>query len=152
LAAKDLSQNDVAFGRAFLLATDALGMSAEGAFWLYDPRDKEWRYFLISSLFESMGSRGLYSRLQQALAKTLSEKESVAFPFYIASPSEKLVKDIRRYAKTSRYATEPLAIEGKIGGEKTSARVYRLSVSLADAQMRTVQRRFKRRTNDLLVA
>src|SRR5258707_8981441 len=115
MAAETLSRDDVALGRAVLLATDTLGMAAEGAFWLYDRRDKEWSYFLVTSLFDRIGPREMYLRLNEALAKTLSEREARAFTFYIAGPNQDIVKDVRRHVSTEPHSSEPKSMSVRIG-------------------------------------
>lgn len=152
MADKALSRDDLAFGRAVLLATDSLGMSAEGAFWLYDRRDNEWRYFLVSSLLDRVGARELYLRLNDALAKTLSERETREFQFYIAGPNERLVKDIRKCAQTGAYSSEPKSVTVEISERPVKAWIYRLTDRLNEAGAKRVQRRFRQRTNDVKVA
>jgi hypothetical protein len=105
MAALTLSTDDVTFGRAVLLATDALGMRAEGAFWLYDSREVKWRYFLITSLFNSLGSREIYQRLNGALVSephevrvALDRENTKALVYRMASPSDDRTA---RRAKTS---------------------------------------------------
>lgn len=127
-------------------------MSAEGAFWLYDARDDKWQYFLVTSLFDSIGSREMYLRLNEALAKTLSERELRDFTFYIAGPREKIVKDVGRHIKTAAHASEPISVVVSIGGRQAKACVYRLAASLGDVKTRRVQRGFRRRTNELTAA
>ena len=96
MAVRSIHAADIAFGRAVLLATDALGLSAEGAFWLYDSEDREWRYFLATSLFNTLGSREIYLRLNQALSKKLSERETQRFQIFMGSPNESLVRAVRK--------------------------------------------------------
>jgi hypothetical protein len=151
MAAKALSRDDIAFGRAVLLATDSLGMSVEGAFWLYDKNDDDWRYFLVTSLSGRIGTREIYLRLNGALAKKLSEKEAKGFVFYLADPREKLVLDLRHAARTEAYASEPMKVAVVVNGKKTKACVYRLAANLDDDSVRGVQRRFRRYSNELAV-
>jgi len=127
-------------------------MSAEGAFWLYDNRDEKWRYFLVSTLFGRINSRELYLRLNEALSKTLSERETQDFLLYIASPSEKFVRDIRGHIKTDRHTSDPKSATVKIGGKMVKAWIYRLATQLNENTAKRVQRRFRRRTNELKAA
>ena len=60
MAKRKIPPDDLAFGRAVLLATDALKMSAEGAFWIRYSGESRWRYFIVTSLFDSGGSNRGY--------------------------------------------------------------------------------------------
>jgi hypothetical protein len=152
MAAKALSRDDLALGRLVLLATDAIGMAAEGAFWLYDREDAKWRYFLISTLFEKMGPRELYLKLNEALSKTLSEREARDFSIYIASPKERLAKNVGAEIKTSAYASEPVSVKVRIGNRSVAAWIYRFATRLDDRAANRVRRRFAQRTKELAAA
>lgn len=152
MAARTLSQDELAFGRAVLLATDALGMSAEGAFWLRYTRSREWHYFLVTSLLDSVGPRGIYLRLNEALAKKLSERETRTFMFYIASPNERLVRNIRARVLTDAHASEPTRVKLALGSRRAEAWVYRLAGSMNETEAKLAQRRFRRRYNELMAA
>lgn len=149
MAAQTLSRDAVAFGRAVLLATDALDMAVEGAFWMYDPEDDQWRFFLVTSLVDRMGPREIYQRLNEAFAKKLSESEARDFTLYIASPADKLVKELRRSFRSGPQVSEPVEIDAKINGEQTPVCAYRLASGLDEDEAKRVQRRFRRRVNEL---
>src|SRR4030081_3790542 len=127
MVARTVSDADVALGRAILLATDVLGMSAEGAFWLYDTKEKKWRYFLATSLFRTLGPREIYLRLTQALAKKLSEREIREFHVFLGDPNESIVRAIRAATRTDMYASEPKEIAVNLDREHTKAIVYRMA-------------------------
>jgi hypothetical protein len=143
MAHSALSGNEIAFGRAVLLATDTLGMSAEGAFWLYDSVDDKWRFFLVTSLLSRMGAREIYSRLNDALAKKLSERETEDFSFYIAAPNEPLITTLRKKVRTDSYASEPVFLASP------EAWVYRLTSAIAEDKAKSNQRRFVQMSKDL---
>lgn len=152
MATSALSRDDIALGRAVLLATDALGMRAEGAFWLHDTDDDVWRFFLVTSLFNRLGARKTFMRLNEVLAKKLSEREAGDFSLFVAEPSEKLVKEIRRKVQTGAHASEPREIDVDVNGEATTAWVYRMSPSLGEVEVKAAQRRFGRLFNELVAA
>lgn len=145
-----LSQDDLALGRAILLATDSLGMGVEGAFWLFEEQDKKWSYFLATSLASNMGPRSIYEKLYNAFVEVLSESEIYSFTFYIADPNEHLVEEIRSQVLTGPHATAPQMKSIKINGENTGCCVYRMSRILDDREAKAVQRRFSRRYNELV--
>lgn len=152
MAFKNLSGDDVAFGRAVLLATDALGVSAEGAFWLYDSMDKQWNFYLITSLFDQMGSREIYLHLNATLKKILSEHEINGFTFYLGSPRENIVKAIKKCVSTGIRVSDPIRQSFLLDGRRVKVVVYRLSNSLNDEEVRRAQRRFRQQSRELLAA
>jgi hypothetical protein len=152
MATQTLQATDLAFGRAVLLVTDSLGMSAEGAFWLYDGRDKEWRYFLITSLFGQVETSEIYLRLNEAMNKKLSERESEDFMIYITSPKEHMAKVIRSQVSTTRYASEPISKSIKIGGRSEKAWIYRMAPVLRQKETKLARHRFSRLSRELIAA
>lgn len=149
MAAKVLSSDEIALGRAVLLATDTLSMNAEGALWLYDKTDDEWRFFLVTSLFERIGPREVYICLNEALATILSEKEANDLRLYIAAPKEELVKQLLGQITTPPRVSEPQHTKVRINGKHTDAFVYRLARGLTTDQAKRVQRRFRRSCREL---
>lgn len=151
MVTRPLSENDLAFGRAILLATDTLGMSAEGAFWLYDSDDKEWRYFLVTSLYGQIGPRGIYLRLNEALTKKLSEHEMSDFMIYLVSPNDGLAKSFRK-VRTSPHASEATQFLVKIDDHTERAVVYRMAPPLGQKETKLAGRRFSKRSRELAAA
>lgn len=152
MAARSLSADDIAFGRAVLLATDSLGMSAEGAFWLHDTHEKKWRYFLITSLFNTLGSREIYLRLNRSLAKKLSERETKQFQVFMGAPNESLVRAIAAAVRTDIHASDPQRVSVALDCEKTRAVVYRLAPAAEEKEVRRAKRRFLATSKELLAA
>jgi hypothetical protein len=144
MAAQALPRDNIAFGRAVLLATDALGMSAEGAFWIHDPKDDQWRYFLVTSLFDKLGPREMFLRLNDALTRMLSEREMQEFTLYLASPSEKFIRSVRAQVSTMAHASEPKMARVKIAARRVPAWIYRLASEGDAQQIKLSQRRFRR--------
>ena len=127
-------------------------MCAEGAFWLYDTADGEWRYFLITSLFNVLGSREIYLRLNKALEKKLSERETRRFNLFIGSPKESLVATVRAIVTTSIYASDPTEIWVDLNSEHTRAIVYRMASPVGDDAARRAKARFRKLSNQLIAA
>ena len=152
MATQALSRDDIAFGRAILLATDSLGLSAEGALWLHDSRERGWQFFLVTSLFDRIGPREMYLRLNKALAMTLSEGETRDFALHIAGPNERLIADIRAKIKTGPHESEPRSLTVTVAGRDEEACVYRLTASLDESRGKRAQRRFRHRFRELVAA
>src|SRR5262245_6903436 len=118
MAEATLSRDDIALGRAVLLATDSLGLSAEGAFWLYDKEDSQWRYFLVTSLLQQIGARELFLRINDAIEKKLSENEAKGFSYFLADPKERLVMSLRKEGETTPYTSEPILTKANYKGHQ----------------------------------
>jgi hypothetical protein len=149
MAIKTLSKDELALGRAILLATDALDMDAEGAFWLHDKKDDEWRFFLVTSLFSRIDPREVYLCLNQALTKILSAKEVENFRLYIATPNEDFVQHLRKQIRTATHVSTPLSKKVTIDGDRLEACFYRLAKGLNIDQAKRVQRRFRKSCREI---
>ena len=152
MATRLLSRDDLTFGRAILLATDALGMSAEGAFWLFDHAEETWRFFLITSLFNRVGPRETYLRLDRALQEILSEHEIEDFSLFIADPNEALAKKMYGRVQTTPHASEPHEVKIKLNGQTERAFIYRMAGGLSEKQVGLARRRFNRLYNEVVTA
>ncbi len=152
MVAQALSRDDIAFGRAVLLATDALGMSAEGAFWIYDPKDDQWRFFLVTSLMDKLGAREIYLKLNDALIRMLSDREMQQFTLYLSSPKEKFIREIHDQVATLPHASEPKDQRIEVLGKKVSSCIYRLAARSNEHQIKLSQRRFRRLCAELVPA
>ena len=152
MAKNEILAEDLAFGRAVLLATDALKMSAEGAFWIKYGGEDRWRYFIVTSLFDSMGPREIYLRLNKALAKKLSEKETKSFDIFMAGPHEAFLRKFPRSVRTAHYASEPFHVSVGVDEKKADVWVYRFARGMDERFTKRTERRFKREVSELLAA
>lgn len=152
MAVKALSGNDLALGRAVLLATDSLGMSVEGAFWLYDDEDKQWRYFLITSLFHKIKPRTMFQKLDRIIQEKLSKHEARELDLYIAAPNDKFVGFIRRQIRTSIQASEPHEMEVQINDHIVHAYIYRMASKNSERENSRNKRRFDRLYREVVAA
>ena len=149
MVAKSLSRNKIAFGRAALLATDSVGMSAEGAFWLYDDKEKVWRFFFVTSLFDKIGPREIYLRLNRSLSRKLSAREAKNFAFYISDPKDKFVKELYKHVHTTVHASEAIETSFGANGHRIKAHVYRMAPKMPGEKVKLAQRRFRKLSSEL---
>lgn len=152
MAKSEISTADLAFGRAVLLATDSLRMSAEGAFWIKYRGESEWRYFIVTSLFDSMGPREIYLRLNKALAKKLSEKETKSFDIYMAGPNEAFLRKFPRSLHTPPYASEPFHAPVQLNSKRAEVWIYRFTQGMDESAIGRTERRFKKEVSELEAA
>lgn len=152
MAARTLSRDRLAFGRAVLLATDSVGLSPEGAFWLENPDEKKWDYFLVTSIFGRVGPRQTFLKLTKTLKEKLSEHEIEEFTFYIADPSERLTQQIHKAVQTGPHSSEPQETIVELDNKRVRAIIYRMTDKLTDAKAKDASRRLNRFYNELQVA
>lgn len=127
-------------------------MSAEGAFWLFDGRAQAWRFFLVTSLFDQIGPRAIYLRLNEALKKKLSETETKSFMVYLGSPRENLAKAIRVQCPTAAQASEVTKLSLKLDGRRQQTWVYRMAPQMSETAAKLAQSRFTRLYKEIMAA
>ncbi|WP_068876890.1 MULTISPECIES: hypothetical protein [unclassified Phenylobacterium] len=75
-------------------ATDALNMSAQGAMWIYSHALGDWRYYLVTSLVDSIGRRKTYKLLVDAFERLDLPEEMTVEDVHLGSPSDPLFQAI----------------------------------------------------------
>src|SRR5829696_4194494 len=92
MARKHLSQELKDAGRKLLETTDALGMQAQGAMWLYDHGLEDWRYYLVTSLVDTMGRRKTYRLLLDAFDRVDFPKDMTIEDVHLGRPNDDLFR------------------------------------------------------------
>lgn len=87
-----LTDDRLALGRRLLDLTDELGLSAEGAAWVYDWTLQEWRYYLVTSLIDKKGAPWVYKRLLQAFKRLPEHEQFLSLDVHLGSPREILFR------------------------------------------------------------
>jgi len=152
MAQDKIETDKLVLGRLILLATDSVGMACEGAFWLFHPEDRQWRFYIITSLLETVGPRVIYLFLNNILEKKLSAEETNEIDLYIGSPSDHLVKNLRKQIRTDTNSTFPHELEVDVEGTLCPAIVYRLAPRMSEHATRTAGRRFKKMSREVVGA
>jgi hypothetical protein len=114
-----LSESRVALGQELVQVTDDLGLSAEGAAWVYDWSLEEWRYYLVTSLIDVKGSSWVYKRLLTAFKKLPKQDEFIALDVHLGSPNEVLFILLSRHFRSEGLQTNfmsRITIRGDIDG------------------------------------
>lgn len=75
-------------GRELLEATDALDMQAQGAMWIYHHALEEWRYYLVTSLVDTIGRRKTYRLLLDVFEHVKLPKEMTIEDVHLGSPND----------------------------------------------------------------
>jgi hypothetical protein len=87
-----LSEQLKAAGQQLLDATDALEMQAQGAMWIYNQSLNDWRFYLVTSLVDSIGRRKTYQHLIDAFESLSFPKEMTVADVYLGSPNDELFR------------------------------------------------------------
>lgn len=88
MAREHLSEELKEAGLALLLATDSLGLSAQGAMWVYSPLLQDWRYYLVTSLVDTAGRRKTYQLLIKAFELGEFPSEMTVEDVHLGSPHD----------------------------------------------------------------
>lgn len=83
-------------GLALLHATDEMGLNAQGAMWVYDHNHDDWRYYLITSLVDTIGRRKTYALLLDAFSIAVLPSDMSIDDVYLGSPTESIFLAISR--------------------------------------------------------
>ncbi len=150
MAERPLSEELKAAGRQLLNATDALGMQAQGAMWIYSHALNDWRYYLVTSLVDSIGRRKTYRLLLDAFEYVSLPKEMTIEDVHLGSPRDGLFQLISRVVK----------IEGSAWSEfrncmfneiRFDGIVYRSVKEIPnERQAEQIDKRFQKRVKDLI--
>jgi hypothetical protein len=149
MARRSLSPELKAAGSDLLAATDKLGLQAQAAMWLHDHALSDWRYYLVTSLVDTIGRRRTYGLLLDIFESNCFPKEMTVDDVYLGSPNDPLFKLI---SELFRVAVGPAEFEDlSLGGMPFDAVVYRTVVEVPTAQeAERINRRFAKQVKDLL--
>lgn len=147
----DLPEHLKEAGKELLATTDALSMQAQGAMWVYNYALDDWRYYLVTSLVDTLGRRKTYRLLLDAFERIKLPNEMTVADVYLGSPRDEYFGLI----------SSGLRIEGGmvtlrncvINGAKVDALIYR-SVRSAPSQKdaQRIEKQFSKRVKDLPTA
>ncbi len=85
---RDLSEQLKEAGSQLLKSTDELDMQAQGAMWIYSSALEDWRYYLVTSLVDSIGRRKTYGLLLEVFERVEFPKEMTIEDVHLGSPTE----------------------------------------------------------------
>lgn len=95
MAQGTISGDALRLGWKAVQAMDRVDLKPEGVFWLYDEPSERWRFYVITSLFETCGPWLLYFRLDAVMPALLSAHEWEAIDCFLGSPRERIVESLR---------------------------------------------------------
>ncbi len=88
MVGRDLSARLIDAGAQLLRMTDALAMQAQGAMWVFDHSLDEWRYYLVTSLVDTLGRRKTYKLLIDAFEHLGTPSAITLYDVHLGSPKD----------------------------------------------------------------
>jgi hypothetical protein len=153
MARSSLSPDLKAAGSDLLAATDRLGLQAQGAMWLYDHALSDWRYYLVTSLVDTIGRRKTYGLLLDIFEANSFPKEMTVDDVYLGSPNDPLFKHISGFFRVpDNFRMGPPEVEDlSLEGTSFNAVFYRAVVEVPSAEeAEKINKRFAKHVKDLL--
>lgn len=99
MARENLPEELIEAGATLLEAVDRLGMSPQGAMWIFDHGLGDWRYYLVTSLVDTLGRRRTYRLLIDAFEAVDMPKEMTVDDVHLGSPSEEFFRVISHFLR-----------------------------------------------------
>jgi hypothetical protein len=150
MARSSLSPELRAAGIDLLAVTDSLGMQVQGAMWLYDHALSDWRYYLVTSLVDTIGRRKTYGLLLDVFEAVEFPKEVTIDDVYLGSPDDLFFKSISAAVRIGNGG--PVEFNNcTINGIPFDGVIYR-SVKEAPTkeEAERIDKRFAKRVKDLI--
>jgi len=151
MAQRPLSEELKAAGLRLLKATDALDMQAQGAMWIYNDLRQDWRYYLVTSLVDTIGRRKTYRLLLDAFDRVEFPNEMTIEDVHLGSPSDAFFRTISSAIRIS--GAENIAqFENCIFNDvRFDGVIYRAVKDVPTArQAEQIEKRFQKRVKDLV--
>jgi hypothetical protein len=148
VAAPALRESLIAAGERLLRKTDELGLEAQGAAWIYDHQLGEWRFFLVTSLVDTLGRRTAYKELLRAFAKIRLPAELSAVDVHLASPEDVVIQALAGPIEVVGDSRVHF-VDCRVNGVPFDACFYRWSALPGPAEVRKIERSFRRNVDRL---
>lgn len=139
-----------AAGADLLRATDALGMQAQGAMWVYRHALEDWRYYLVTSLVDTIGRRKTYRLLLKAFEVVDFPKEMTVEDVHLGSPKEPFFQLVSKIVRVDGGGTA--TFENCIFNEMSFDGVIYRSVQEVPTKREAerIEKRFTKRIKNLV--
>lgn len=135
-------------GLQLLATTDALAMQAQGAMWVYNYVLEDWRFYLVTSLVDTLGRRKTYGLLLDAFDRVDLPAEMTVEDVHLGSPNDDYFRLI-----SSGFGVDGGVVEVQncvVNGVPVDAIIYRSVRSAPSAkEAERIEKRFAKRVKDL---
>ena len=148
MARDHLPQELIDAGKKILEATDALDMQAQGAMWVHDHSLEDWRFYLVTSLVDTLGRRKTYGFLLDIFDRASVPKEMTVDDVHLGSPKEEFFQLI---SGAMRIENGNVRIKNsRFNGVLFDGYVYRSVNEIPTSkQAEAIQKRFVKRVKDI---
>lgn len=151
MADRHLSKELKSAGLKLLEATDALDMQAQGAMWVYSHLLQDWRYYLVTSLVDSIGRRKTYRLLLDAFERVEFPKEMTIEDVHLGSPSDQFFRAISSLIRMPGAGGIAQFENCLLNEVQFDGVIYRAVKDIpTDRQAEQIEKRFQRRVKDLI--
>jgi hypothetical protein len=150
MADRPLSEDLKAAGLQLLKATDALGLQAQGAMWVYSHALNDWRYYLVTALVDTIGRRKTYRLLLNAFEYVSLPKEMTIEDVHLGSPHDQFFQVVSKIVKAP--GQNFLQFENCQFNEVSfDGVIYRAVKEMpTERQVEQIEKRFQKRVKELI--
>lgn len=150
MAERHLSEELKAAGHQLLNATDELGMQAQGAMWVYSHALNDWRYYLVTSLVDTIGRRKTYRLLLDAFEHVVLPKEVTIEDVHLGSPNDQFFQIISKIVRMPDQGRAEFR-DCRFNDIQFDGVVYRAVREIpTERQAEQIEKRFQKRVKDLI--
>jgi hypothetical protein len=148
---RHLSEDLKQAGLQVLSATDELGMQAQAAMWVYNHALQDWRYYLVTSLVDTIGRRKTYRLLLEIFERIDLPKEMTIEDVYLGSPSDPFFKVVSQLVHVDSARLE--FQNCKFNDIMFDGIIFRsLREIPSDKQAAQIEKKFSRKVKDLVAS
>jgi hypothetical protein len=128
-------------------------MQAQGAMWVYDRFLEEWRYYLVTSLVDSLGRRRTYKLLLDAFERIGLPKGMNVDDVHLGSPTDAFFRFVTSMVRVSDGGIARFN-DVIFGGAPFDGLVYRAVTAPppSTGEADRIEKRFSKRVKDLVRA
>jgi hypothetical protein len=149
MAGRTLSQELIDAGEMLLATTDSLAMQAQAAMWIYDHVLAEWRYYLVTSLVDTLGRRKTYKLLLDAFEKVRPPENMTVEDVHLGSPRDPFFQTISSVLNfPNGRATFADCVLNGMSFDGVVYRSVKTPPSVGEAER--IEKRFSKRVRDLV--
>ena len=148
MARDHLSERMRQGGAALLATTDDLAMQAQGALWLFDHDLEDWRYYLVTSLVDTLGRRKTYRLLIEAFECSNLPQDMTVEDVHLVNPMDPVFQFV---SKTLRADDGIIELSDFIVSDISfDAVIYRtLRTMPTSREAASIEKRFSKRVQEL---
>jgi hypothetical protein len=152
MARSDLSEELITAGRRLVAATDGLGLQAQGAMWLYSYVLDDWRFYLVTSLVDTLGRRRTYRMLLDAFEAVELPQSLTVEDVHLGSPTDPFFGLVAGAVSVTGDSVARF-VDCRFNGVPFDGVVYRITREPpSEKEAQKIEKRFTKRVRDAVDA